>query len=44
MKTDSKDLRVREGGKVDLKKRPTIVGPMYKSKARVPDVICASVR
>jgi hypothetical protein len=32
MKIDSKDFRVREGDKVDLKKWPTIVGPVYKSK------------
>jgi hypothetical protein len=32
MNIDSKDLRVREGDKVDLKKWPTIVGPVYKSK------------
>jgi len=32
MKIDSKDFRVREGDKVDLKKWPTIVRPVYKSK------------
>jgi len=32
MKIDSKDFRVREGDKVDLKKWPTIVKPVYKSK------------
>ena len=34
MKIDSKDFRVREGDKVNLKKWPTIVKPVYKSKER----------
>jgi len=32
MKINSKDFRVREGDEVDLKKCPTIVDPVYKSK------------
>ena len=32
MKIDSKDFRVREGDEVDLKKWPTKVDPVYKSK------------
>jgi PPK2 family polyphosphate:nucleotide phosphotransferase len=32
MKIDIKDFRVREGDEVDLKKRPTKVDPVYKSK------------
>src|SRR5271155_5066679 len=32
MKIKSKDFRVREGDEVDLKKRPTKVDPVYKSK------------
>ena len=32
MKIDSKDFRVREGDEVDLKKWPTRVDPVYKSK------------
>ncbi|MGO9173172.1 MAG: ADP-polyphosphate phosphotransferase [Rhodomicrobium sp.] len=32
MKIQSKDFRVREGDKVDLKKWPTTVDPVYKSK------------
>ena len=32
MKIDSKDFRVREGHEVDLKKWPTKVDPVYKSK------------
>jgi hypothetical protein len=32
MKINSKDFRVREGHKVDLRKWPTKVEPVYKSK------------
>ena len=32
MKITSNDFRVREGDKVNLRKWPTIVKPMYKSK------------
>lgn len=32
MKTDSKDFRVREGDEVNLKRWPTKVDPVYKSK------------
>ena len=32
MKISSKDFRVREEREVDLKKRPTKVDPLYKSK------------
>ena len=32
MKIHSKDFRVREGDDVDLKKWPTTVDPVYKSK------------
>ena len=32
MRINSKDFRVREGHKVDLKKWPTKVDPAYKSK------------
>jgi polyphosphate kinase 2 (PPK2 family) len=32
MKINSKDFRVSEGDEVDLKKRPTIVEPVYRSK------------
>ena len=34
MRIHSKDFRVRSGRKLDLKKWPTIVGPVYKSKER----------
>jgi hypothetical protein len=33
MRIHIKDFRVQEGEEVDLKKRPTVVGPVYKSKA-----------
>ena len=32
MKISSKDFRVREGDEVNLKKWPTLVDPVYKSK------------
>jgi len=32
MKINSKESRVQEGGEVDLKKWPTKVDPVYKSK------------
>ena len=32
MKIESKDFRVREGDEVDLKKWPTLIGPVYDSK------------
>jgi PPK2 family polyphosphate:nucleotide phosphotransferase len=32
MKIDSKEFRIREGEAVDLKKRPTKIDPVYKSK------------
>ena len=32
MKINSKDFRVRKGDEVNLKKWPTIVEPVYKSK------------
>ena len=32
MKIKTNDYRVREGGKVNLKKWPTLVKPVYKSK------------
>jgi polyphosphate kinase 2 (PPK2 family) len=35
MKINSKDFRVREGDEVNLKKWPTIVDPMYKSKSNI---------
>jgi len=34
MKIKSKDFRVQEGEQVDLKKWPTLVKPVYKSKKK----------
>jgi len=39
MKIDSKDFRVREGDKVNLKKWPTIVKPVYKSKEQYKNLL-----
>ena len=39
MKIDSKDFRVREGHEVDLKKRPTTVAPVYKSKEQCQELL-----
>ena len=39
MKIDSKDFRVREGDEVDLKKWPTKVDPVYKSKEQYQEAL-----
>jgi PPK2 family polyphosphate:nucleotide phosphotransferase len=39
MKISSKDFRVREGAKVDLKKWPTKVEPAYKSKEQYKELL-----
>jgi PPK2 family polyphosphate:nucleotide phosphotransferase len=39
MKIDSKDFRVRPGGKVNLKEWPTIVKPFCKSKKQYQEVL-----
>ena len=39
MKINSKDFRVREGDEVDLKKWPTIVEPVYKSKEQYQELL-----
>jgi PPK2 family polyphosphate:nucleotide phosphotransferase len=39
MKIHSKDFRVRPGGKVDLRKWPTVVKPFYKSKKQYHKVL-----
>src|SRR5271155_2405945 len=39
MKIKSKDFRVREGDEVDLKKRPTKVDPVYKSKEQYQELL-----
>src|SRR5579862_6903314 len=39
MKINSKDFRVREGDKVNLKKWPTLVDPVYKSKEQYQELL-----
>ena len=39
MKHHSKDFRVREGHEVDLKKWPTKVDPVYKSKEQYSELL-----
>jgi PPK2 family polyphosphate:nucleotide phosphotransferase len=39
MKIDSKDFRVREGHEVSLKKWPTTVAPVYKSKEQYQELL-----
>ena len=39
MKINSKDFRVREGDEVNLKKWPTMVDPVYKSKEEYQEVL-----
>jgi PPK2 family polyphosphate:nucleotide phosphotransferase len=43
MKIHTKDYRVRQGEEVDLKKRPTIVDPVYGSKARYEEILAKHV-
>jgi len=43
MKIHSKDFRVREGDKVNLKKWPTKVDPVYKSKEEYQDLLSKHV-
>jgi PPK2 family polyphosphate:nucleotide phosphotransferase len=43
MKINSKDFRVREGHEVDLKKWPTKVEPVYKSKEQYKKILDAHV-
>src|ERR1700691_4742451 len=43
MKIDSKDFRVREGDAVNLRKWPTIVAPVYKSKEHYQELLHAHV-
>jgi PPK2 family polyphosphate:nucleotide phosphotransferase len=39
MKINSKDFRVREGEEVNLKKWPTLVDPVYKSKKQYHEIL-----
>ena len=43
MKINPKDFRVREGEKVKLKKWPTLVKPVYKSKEQYQELLEAQV-
>ena len=43
MKINSKDFRVREGDEVNLKKCPTIVKTVYKSKEQYHKLLAAHV-
>ena len=43
MKINAKDFRVREGGEVNLKKWPTIVDPVYKSKEQYQELLSEHV-
>ena len=43
MKVHIKDYRVHEGEEVDLKKRPTIVDPVYRSKSGYQDILAQHV-
>jgi PPK2 family polyphosphate:nucleotide phosphotransferase len=44
MHSKSGDYRVREGDKVDLKKWPTMVAPMYKSNEQYQDLLSKHVK
>jgi polyphosphate kinase 2 (PPK2 family) len=44
MKIDSKDFRVREGDKLNLKKWPTEVKPYYSSKKQLKKMLRAHVK
>jgi PPK2 family polyphosphate:nucleotide phosphotransferase len=43
MKIDTNDFRVREGGKVDVEKRPTDIDPVYKSKEQYKQLLAEHV-
>ena len=42
MKIHAKDFRVREGQAVELKKWPTLVKPVFKSKSQYQDLLQVS--
>jgi PPK2 family polyphosphate:nucleotide phosphotransferase len=44
MKIHLKNFRVREGDELDLKKRPTIVDPIYKSKSQYDEIFADHVK
>ena len=43
MNIHTKDFRVPEGDEVDLKKRPMIIDPIYKSKAHHAELLAEHV-
>ena len=43
MKINSREFRVREGDEVDLKKWPTTVDPVYKSKQQYQELLSEHV-
>ena len=43
MKIKSSDFRVREGDGVNLKKRPTLIDPIYKSKEQYAKLLTEHV-
>ncbi len=43
MKINSKDFRVREGDEVDLRKWPTNVAPVYRSKEHYRELLSEHV-
>ena len=44
MKINSKDFRVREGHEVNLKKWPTWVDPVYKSKEQYQQLLSVRLK
>ena len=44
MKINSKDFRVREGDEVKLRKWPTYVEPVYKSKERYQELLVSVLK
>lgn len=43
MKINPKDFQVMESHRIDLKKRPTIVKPFYKSEGQYKDILCQHI-
>ena len=43
MKIKAKDFRVQQGDEVNLKKWPTLVEPVYQSKAQYKELLDAQV-
>ncbi len=43
MKFNLKDFQVRKGGRIDLKERPTIIKPFYKSKDQYKEILARHI-